>query len=182
VLKSDLDNHFRLVVVADLAPSGGRVGKTIKWAAMKALTAITVAPQETTLRWAVSERIQFTATGRYSDDTTADLTSTAAWNSSAPACRCTIGDCGLVPRMAWALSAGLFTVVDCTGNWAFPSCPPPRPGTCHFGRRHGRGHDHLHPMSTDRPVRGNVSTSGGPGDPSGCGLGIELTPGDVGHA
>jgi len=126
VLRSDLDSYFRLFVVADLtATPSGRAGKTVKWAVMKALTSIDVAPEESTLRWVVSQRIQFAATGTYSDGTTADLTATAGWNSSAPNCNCTVsvGGCGLIPVTPWNLRGGLFTIVDCTGDWSFPAMP-----------------------------------------------------------
>jgi hypothetical protein len=79
------------------ASSGAIMGSTTLTVTPVELVAITVTPAAPTV--IAGQTQQFTATGRYSDDSTMDLTATATWASSVPAVA-TISAAGLATTLA----------------------------------------------------------------------------------
>ena len=98
---------------ATVAANLGNVGTsvTVTIAAPALLTAV-VSPQSPTLP--IGANLQFTATGRYSDGTTHDVTALAAWASS-DSTAATVGTSGL----ATAVSAGTTTIAGSLNGISF---------------------------------------------------------------
>jgi hypothetical protein len=74
----------------------------------KTLVSVTVTPQGTTITVGASK--QFTATGNYSDGSSANLTDSASWSSSNPADASIQTSAGVEPGLAAGVAAGTVTI------------------------------------------------------------------------
>jgi hypothetical protein len=95
------------------AASGGISGSTGLTINAATLVSITVTPSNPGIAPGTSQ--QFTATGTYSDNTTQNLTNTAAWSSSSNSVA-TINTSGAARGLATSVSPGTTTITAASGN------------------------------------------------------------------
>lgn len=81
---------------------------------MKTLTSLTVAPQVTSVVKGSTQ--EFTATGKFSDGSTSDLTDTATWSSSNSSLASIESSSGADPGLASAIGPGTVTISATSGS------------------------------------------------------------------
>jgi uncharacterized protein YjdB len=106
------------------ATIAGVTGTTVMTVAAPALTAITISPQNPTLK--AGQTVQFTATGTFTDNSSANVTSQVTWASTSTAVA-TINNAGRASALAKGtstISAGLNGVSGSTTITVTPKAPP----------------------------------------------------------